>query len=279
MNVTSLQGKAGVVTGAASGIGRATALELATRGADVAVCDVDGEGLEETVRAVEALGRQALSQAVDVTQMDQLTRFANSTFDTLGRVDVLVNNAGVGVSGALLDVPLEEFRRVVEINLMGVVHGCYAFLPRMRDAPSPAHVVNIASMAGYWAAPMMTSYHATKFGVVGFSSSLRAELAEHNIGVTVICPGVINTPIVRTTRMFGPLATEENRQRGIDMFNRRNYPPERVAGNIMKAVQRNRLLAPVSPEAWVFYYLKRLAPWLERPLGRAAMKGTAEGRR
>jgi NAD(P)-dependent dehydrogenase (short-subunit alcohol dehydrogenase family) len=242
MNVTSLQGKAGVVTGAASGIGRATALELATRGADVAVCDVDGEGLEETVRAVEALGRQALSQAVDVTQMDQLTRFANSTFDTLGRVDVLVNNAGVGVSGALLDVPLEEFRRVVEINLMGVVHGCYAFLPRMRDAASPAHVVNIASMAGYWAAPMMTSYHATKFGVVGFSSSLRAELAEHNIGVTVICPGVINTPIVRTTRMFG-------------------------------------LLAPVSPEAWVFYYLKRLAPWLERPLGRAAMKGTAEGRR
>ncbi len=172
----------------------------------------------------------------------------------------------------MLDVPLEEFRRVIEINLMGVVHGCYAFLPRMRDQAGPAQVVNIASMAGYWSGPSMSSYHASKFGVVGFSESLRAELAMHQIGVTAICPGVINTPIVRNVRMYGPGATEENRQRGIDLFARRGYTPERVARNIMKAIQRNRALAPISPEAWIAYYVQRLAPWIPRALGRLSAR-------
>lgn len=271
MDVKSLSGRVGVVTGAASGIGRATALEMARRGARVAICDIDEAGLAETAQNIEARGCEVIARRVDVTQMDEVQAWADAAFAAFGRVDLVVNNAGIGVGGALLDVPLEEFRRVVEINLMGVVHGCYAFLPQMRDAGGPAHVVNIASMAGYWAAPFMTSYHATKFGVIGFSSSLSAELQPLGIGVTVICPGVINTPIVQTTRMYGTLATEENRQRSVEMFARRGYTPERVARNIMKAVQRGRLIAPVSPEAWTFYYLKRVAPWLERLFARLAM--------
>ncbi len=268
MDVRSLNETTGVVTGAASGIGRATALELASRGADVAICDVDDAGLEETARRIESLGRRTYSQLVDVTQMDMVQSFADATFDTFGRVDILVNNAGVGAGGPMLDVPLEEFRRVIEINLMGVVHGCYAFLPRMREQEGPAHVVNVASMAGYWSGPSMTSYHASKFGVVGFSGALRDEMAYHRIGVTAVCPGVINTPIVHNVRMHGPGATEENRQRGIDAFARRGYTPGRVARNIMKAVQRNRALAPISPEAWALYYVQRLAPWLPRLVGR-----------
>ncbi len=272
MEVRSLRGKVAVITGAASGIGRATALELAARGADIAICDVDDAGLKETAERAEALGRGTFSEHVDVRQMEVVQAFADATFEIFGRVDILVNNAGVGVGGPMLEVPLEEFRRVVEINLMGVVHGCYAFLPRMRDAGRPGHVVNIASMAGYWSGPSMTSYHASKFGLIGFSESLRAELVDQGIGVTVICPGVINTPIVRSANMYGPDANEEVRQRGIDAFARRNYPPERVARNIMKAVQRDRVLAPVSPEAWVFYYVQRLAPWLMRLLGRASAR-------
>jgi NAD(P)-dependent dehydrogenase (short-subunit alcohol dehydrogenase family) len=272
MNVGSLSGKVGVVTGAASGIGRATALELAARGAHVAICDVDVAGLEETAEQVEALGPRAHAEPADVTQMDGLQTFADTTYATFGQVDILVNNAGVGVGGPMLDVPLEEFRRVIEINLMGVVHSCYAFLPRMRDAARPAHVVNVASMAGYWGGPSMTSYHASKFGVVGFSESLRAELSKYEIGVTAVCPGLINTPIVRTVRMYGPGATEENRQRGVDAFARRGYTPERVARNIMKAIQRNRALAPVSPEAWILYYVQRLAPWIPRLIGRLAAR-------
>jgi NAD(P)-dependent dehydrogenase (short-subunit alcohol dehydrogenase family) len=268
MHVESLNERVGVVTGAASGIGRATALALAARGADVAICDVDAAGLAQTAERIEALGRSTHTQHVDVAQMDQVQAFANATFDRFDRVDILVNNAGVGAGGPMLDVPLEEFRRVIEINLMGVVHGCYAFLPRMRDAAGPAHVVNVASMAGYWAGPSMTSYHASKFGVVGFSESLRSELAKYQIGVSAICPGMINTPIVRSVRMYGPDATEETRQRGIDAFARRGYTPERVASNIMKAIQRNRALAPVAAEAWILYYLQRLAPWAPRVIGR-----------
>jgi NAD(P)-dependent dehydrogenase (short-subunit alcohol dehydrogenase family) len=268
MDVRSLDGKVGVVTGAASGIGRATALELASRGADVAICDLDAEGLARTAERIEAFGRRTHTGHVDVAQTEQVQTFADATFDALGQVDILVNNAGVGAGGPMLDVPLDEFRRVIEINLMGVVHGCYAFLPRMRGAGGSAHVVNVASMAGYWPSPSMSSYHASKFGVVGFSESIRSELARYGIGVTVICPGMINTPIVRSVRMFGPDATEEIRQRGIDVFARRNYPPERVARNIMKAIQRNRALAPVAAEAWILYYVQRLAPWVSRSIGR-----------
>ena len=272
MNVKSLCGKVGVVTGAASGIGRATAIEMAIRGADIAICDLDSAGLQETAATIEAMGRHVYTHDVDVSEYDVVQSFADAVFGTLGRVDILVNNAGIGVGGALLDVPLEEFRHVVEINLMGVVHGCYAFLPRMRDAGTPAHVVNIASMAGFWATPGMTSYHASKFGVVGLSSSLADELARYKIGVTAICPGIINTAIVRSSRMFGPNASEENIKRGVEAFERRGYTPERVARNIMKAVQRNRVIAPVSPEAWIGYYVQRIAPWIPRLLGRKVTK-------
>ena len=122
-------------------------------------------------------------------------------------------------------------------------------------------------MAGYVAGPGMSAYSLTKYGVIGFSESIRAELAEHGIGVTAICPGIIKTGIMRAARMYGPMASEEMRERGVRLFERRNYPPERVAKNILRAIQRNRAVAPVTPEAWVFYYLKRLFPGFVRWLG------------
>ncbi len=268
MDVTSLAGRVGVVTGAASGIGRATALALAERGADLAICDVDEEGLKATAEKAEALGRRVLALQVDVASEHDMRMFADRTYLQLERADVLVNNAGIGVGGPFVDVPLEEWETIVGINLMGVVHGCSFFAPRMIAAGRPAHIINIASMAGYTPAPGVTAYGATKYAVVGFSESLQAELAPHKIGVTAICPGIINTAITRSGRMYGPMATPENRERGIRAFERRNYSPERVARGILRAIQHNRVVAPVSPEAWIGYWLKRFFPGLVRGLGR-----------
>jgi short-subunit dehydrogenase len=127
------------------------------------------------------------------------------------------------------------------------------------------HVVNVASAAGFYASESLSAYSTTKFAVVGFSESLHEELARHRIGVTVICPGLINTPITRNARLHGTLAQgSQPREQMISAYQRRNYGPERVARGILSAVQRDRVVAPVTPEAWGIYYLKRFAPWLLR---------------
>ncbi len=159
---------------------------------------------------------------------------------------------------------------------MGVVHGCHFFVPKIVEHARGGHVVNISSAAGYMASEMLTAYSTTKFGVLGLSESLRQELARDRIGVTVICPGIINTPITRNTQLRGPTATEEARERMVQLYERRGYGPDRVAHNILKAVQRNRTVAPVSPEAWGMYYLKRFAPWL---LQWVSIKGGERARR
>jgi NAD(P)-dependent dehydrogenase (short-subunit alcohol dehydrogenase family) len=209
---------------------------------------------------------------VDVAQADQMKDFADRTIAELGRVDIVVNNAGIGIGGNFVDVPLEEWDAILGINIKGVVHGCYFFVPRMIEAGHRGHIVNIASMAGYVATPGMTAYSTTKFGVIGLSESLREELAVHGIGVTAICPGVINTPIVRSSRMYGPMATDEAREQGAQMFERRNYGPDRVANGILKAIQNNRGIAPVSPEAWAGFWLKRLVPWVVSALSRYGVR-------
>jgi NAD(P)-dependent dehydrogenase (short-subunit alcohol dehydrogenase family) len=277
MDTRDLRGSVAVVTGAASGIGRATALECARRGADVGICDVDEAGLESAAEEIRARGRRAVARVTDVSRADAVEAFAAAVRDELGAARLLVNNAGIGVGGAFLDVPLAEFERVVGVNLMGVVHGCTSFLPAMVEARRGGHVVNVASMAGYCAGPLMTSYHATKFGVVGFSESLRPELAPHDIGVTAICPGVIDTNITRTSRFHGPDWDESRRDELVRAFQRRGYGPDRVARKILLAVRRNRTVAPVSPEAWLGYYLKRLAPWAVAAFGRVAMRRAVGG--
>jgi NAD(P)-dependent dehydrogenase (short-subunit alcohol dehydrogenase family) len=245
MDVDDLSGRVAVVTGAASGIGRATALALARRGADLAICDVDEAGLKEAAEQIRGIGCRVLESRVDVSSAEQVRDFAERTCAELGRVDLLVNNAGIGIGGFFVDVPLEEWDTILGINLKGAVNGCYFFVPKMIEADAGGHVVNIASMAGYIGSPGMTAYTATKFGVVGFSEALRAELAGRGIGVTA----------------------PENHERSIQMFEKRNYAPDRVARGILKAIQKNRAIAPIAPEAWAGYWIKRLFPWLVAALG------------
>jgi NAD(P)-dependent dehydrogenase (short-subunit alcohol dehydrogenase family) len=276
MNTSNLQGRTVLVTGAGSGIGRETALLAARRGADLVICDVDDDGLAETETSARALGRGVLARHVDVADREQMRDFADTVHDELGVVDLLVNNAGVGLGAGLLETELEDWDWIVAINIMGVVYGCHLFVPRMVQRGTGGHVANLSSAAGFYPTPSLVAYSATKFAVLGLSESLREELQPHGIGVTAICPGVINTPITSTARMRGAAAEPGARERIVAMYRRRNYGPERVARNILKAVERNRSVAPVAPEAWFAYALKRVSP---RLAGWTARRMDAVGRR
>jgi NAD(P)-dependent dehydrogenase (short-subunit alcohol dehydrogenase family) len=274
MDVRSLDGKTALVTGAGSGIGRATALALARRGANLVICDLNEAGLGETAEVARRLGRDVLARRVDVASADEMRAFADAVHAQVEGVDILMNNAGVGLGGGTLHTTLEDWRWIIGVNLWGVVHGCHFFVPAMVRRRRGGHVVNVASAAGYVATEALAAYSTTKFAVVGLSEALRDELLPHGIGVTAVCPGLINTPITQTSPLRGPEATPEARAYMVDVYRRRNYPPERVAENVLKAIQRNRAVAPISPEAWGMYVLKRLVPGLVARLNRAMVART-----
>jgi len=258
-----LDDKTAVITGAGSGIGRQTALACARRGAALAICDIDAYGLKQTAEQARGSGVEVLAEPVDVSRPEQVEALAEQVEDRLGGVDLLVNNAGIGVMASFADTELEDWRRLIEINLMGVVHGCRSFVPRMKRRGAGGHIVNVASQAGFQASPALPAYSASKFAVFGFSEALRAELRPAGIGVTAVCPGVINTAITRTSTVRG--GDPEARQQRIGrLYERRNYGPEKVAERILRAVERNRAVAPIAPEAHLAYALSRWMPPLSR---------------
>ena len=194
-----LQGKVAVVTGAASGIGRGIALALAGAGMSVAIADRDRDGAAETCALVATRGGRARPFRVDVADANSVERLAADVERDLGPVAVLCNNAGVAVGGKLLDATEADWRWLVDVNLMGVVHGCRAFAPAM-VARGAGHVVNTASIGGFLAGGDLGVYCTTKYAIVGFSESLRDELAQHGVGVTVLCPGAYRTRLADASR-------------------------------------------------------------------------------
>jgi len=256
-----------VVTGAASGIGRATALAFARAGAELFVCDRTSERLPGLQAELLGAGAKRVhGQVVDVGSRADMANFYEFVARS-GTPDVLVNNAGVGLAGGLLATSLEDWQWILNANLWGVVHGCHFFAPKMA-ARGSGQIVNIASAAGYFNSEAMTAYGTSKFAVVGLSEGLRAELAPLGVGVTVICPGFINTPLTGNMRLRGQYP-ESKRANVQHFFEKRNYPPERVASAVLRAVRHNPALLPVTPEAWALYAMKRIAPDLGPRLLRA----------
>ena len=254
-----------VVTGAASGIGRATALAFAESAARLYVCDVDSGALPALQAELLAAGApSARAFAVDVGSREQMAEFCESVCKD-GTPDVLVNNAGVGLAGGALATSLEDWAWILNANLWGVVHGCHFFAPKMVERRR-GQIVNIASAAGFFNSEAMTAYGTTKYAVVGLSEGLRAELAPHRVGVSVVCPGFIDTPIVANMRLRGEAYPETERPNIQGFYRRRNYAPERVASAVLRAARENPALLPVTPEAWALYLLKRAAPNLGRRL-------------
>lgn len=256
--IKNFKNKVVVITGAASGIGQATAKAFASEGADLVIADNNQQRLEETAKEIKAAGARVLACQVNVADKKQVEAFANQVMKERGQVDILMNNAGVGVGGALLETNIEDYEWIFSINYWGVLYGLKYFLPHM-VARKYGHVVNTASGAGLCSIPAMSAYCSTKFAVVGLSETLRAEVRRYGIGVSTICPGIINTNIVAESRMHLQEGIRANHNRLVNFYRRFGWPPERVAKAILSAVRHNRSIVPVGPEAWAQWFTKRMS--------------------
>jgi NAD(P)-dependent dehydrogenase (short-subunit alcohol dehydrogenase family) len=246
-----------LVTGAASGIGRETALAFARAGAPVLAVDIDEAGAQATAGDCAGIGPPADAFAVDVAERRAMTELAEKVHAVHGPLEVLVNNAGVGMSGRFLDMEPSDWDWILGINLMGVIYGCQAFGPAM-VARGRGHVVNMASGLAYTPTAGEGAYVTSKAAVLAFSRCLRADWHAHGVGVSVICPGIVNTPIISRARFRGTDPAQVRRLTAV--FRRRNYPPSRVATAILAAVEHDRDVVPVSPEARLGWALSRLLP-------------------
>lgn len=251
-----------VITGAGSGIGRATALAFAEHGADLALCDLDTDGLDRTAELARLLGANAVTHRVDVSDGAAVEAFATAVAATQGVPDIVVNNAGIGHSGTFLETTEKEWQRVLDVNLWGVIHGCRAFGTLMKERGRGGHIVNLSSAAAYLPSKMLAAYATSKAAVFMLSDCLRAELARDRIGVSTICPGIVNTNITRTTTFSGlDDAEQKKRQKKFSgLYARRGFPPEKVAVEILEAVRSNRAVVPVTVESKAARLVSRLSP-------------------
>ncbi len=257
-----LKDKVAVVTGAARGIGRALSLELARAGMHVVLADLELAALTEVADAIEALGRDAAREQVDVREHAALERLLSRTLARFGRCELMINNAGVFHGAPLLETPREQWQRVLDTNLLGVIHGSRVFGAHFA-AQGCGHIVNTASAAGLFPVPGMSAYSTTKFAVVGFSLQLRWELAASGVGVTVLCPGVVRTAIARAE---GVGLDHLDLERAVA----RSPLPEGLARKTVKAIRKDRPLVRYGADSYVFSLLRLLPLWLSDPLGRFA---------
>lgn len=257
-------GRVAFVTGAASGIGKALATALAARGDTVVLADIEGDPATAIAAELRSRGLRARSLALDVRDHDAVERAIDGVYASDGRLDLLFNNAGVGVFGETQDFGWEHWQRVVGVNILGVAAGVQAAYPRMRAA-GHGHIVNTASLAGLLPSPMLTPYAMTKHAVVGLSLSLRVEAAAFGVRVSAVCPGVTDTPILDRVAPEGLRATVpegHGRDYLLHASRGRAYRPEDLARDILRGVDRNDALIIAPREARIAWRMYRHVPSL-----------------
>jgi NAD(P)-dependent dehydrogenase (short-subunit alcohol dehydrogenase family)/pimeloyl-ACP methyl ester carboxylesterase len=263
------------VTGAGSGIGRETALAFAREGAELVISDINEASVKETSALITARGGVAHAYTLDVADADAVEEFAQQVSAQHGVPDVVVNNAGIGHAGLFLDTPAEEYDRVLAINFGGVINCCRSFGRRLVDRGTGGHIVNVSSMAAYSPQQSMNAYSTSKAAVFMFGDCLRAELDQAGVGLTTVCPGVIDTNILRTTRFDVSAAkqakVEARRAQLEKAFAARRYGPDKVAKAIVSAVKKNKPIRPVTPEAYFVYGVAHLLPQAMRSSARASV--------
>lgn len=262
-----------VLTGAASGLGRAFAIELASRAARIVLADIDEAGLAETARLVEQGGGSARTLRCDVSKIEDMRRLHAEATSWLGDVDLLVNNAGVAVGGAVGDIPLEDWAWIVGINQWGVTYGCHLFLPTMKKRGS-GHVLNVASIAAFACAGEMGPYNVTKAAVVALSETLAGELAGTGVGITVLCPFFFATNIARSARSSATDASADAVER---IMKKTRVQADAVARRALAGCERGKLYVFPHREAKAIATIKRWMPeTLLLRLGPAAAKRAAK---
>lgn len=253
------------VTGAGSGIGRATAFAFAREGAELVISDIDEAAVKATAAEIATRGGVAHAYVLDVSDAQAVEGFADRVSAEHGVPDIVVNNAGIGQAGGFLDTPAEQFDRVLDVNLGGVVNGCRSFGRRLVARGTGGYIVNVSSMAAYAPLQSLSAYCTSKAATYMFSDCLRAELDAAGVGLTTICPGVIDTNIISTTRFDAPAgkqadAVDGRRGQLGKMFALRHYGPDKVADAILSSVKKKKPIRPVAPEAYALYGLSRVAP-------------------
>ncbi len=262
----NLRGQRCLITGAASGIGRATALAAASRGAVLVLTDIQAGALDATVAEIrEAGGTVAHSATLDLTDHEALTAMAAEVHAAHGSMDVVMNVAGVSTWGTIERLRHSDWRKMVEVNLMAPIGVLELFVPPMIEERRGGHVVNVSSAAGLFGLPWHAAYSASKFGLRGVSEVLRTDLRRHGIGVSLVCPGAVKTPLVDTVEIVGVDREAPAMRKLVALFERRAVSPERVAERILAGVERNRYLVFTSADTRALYLTQRYAPplyWL-----------------
>jgi NAD(P)-dependent dehydrogenase (short-subunit alcohol dehydrogenase family) len=270
----TFDGKHVVVTGAASGIGRAVAIAAADRGAIVHLTDRNADALAEVAGVIRGGGgRVGAVQALDVRDVEQVRSFGTQVHEQAVAADIVMNVAGIAIWGTVERMQHEQWRSVIDVNLMGPIHVIETFLPTMVEAGRGGHLVNVSSAAGLIGLPWHGAYSASKFGLRGLSEVLRYDLRRHKIGVSIVCPGGVDTPLTSTIEVAGIDTSSKRFQKLQGRFRKRAVTPEQAAESIIRGVIAKRYLVYTSGDIRLLYAVKHFAPHIYNLVMRVANAG------
>jgi NAD(P)-dependent dehydrogenase (short-subunit alcohol dehydrogenase family) len=262
MRITTLQSKKCFITGAASGIGRAVAEAAAAEGAELFLTDINEAALATVVAGIRSKNGTVLDyRSLDVADFQAVQDFARDIHAAHGSMDIVMNVAGIAIWGSVENLKHSQWRRTIDINLMGPIHVLESFLPEMIREARGGHVVNVSSAAGLFGLPWHAAYSASKFGLRGVSEVLRFDLRRHGIGVSLVCPGGVNTGLVQTINIQGVDMNDPEIVALKKRFTRHATTPQKAATAILKGIKANRYMVFTSPDIVVGYWFQRKFAW------------------